>query len=348
MEIRNQSGVIDIKKVLRSIWVRRMLFVKVLPVVFVLSCLYIVCIPRTFITNCRLAPEINTTGGGGMLGSLASNFGIDLSDANTTDAITPMLYPDLMEDNKFVVDLFHITVRKGDGSLQTTYYDYLLYHQDAPWWASCIRWLASLVKSDKKDDEGGVEMESSPYILSKTDNDMANAVRGHIDISLDKKTGVITISVADQDPYICKTMADSVSVHLQQFITQYRTNKARVDEEYYRKLVEQATHDYDEACEEYANMSDANSGLVLNRFQLKLSNLEKRMDLKYSTLQTLITQLQAASAKVQDRTPVFTVLKGAAMPLRPEKPKRMIFVITMVFLAGVCVSLYILKDILKP
>ena len=108
-----------------------------------------------------------------------------------------------------------------------------------------------------------------------------------------------------------------------------------------------ATEDYEAACEDYAKMSDANSGLVLNRYQLKLSNLEKRMDLKYSALQSLTAQLQSASAKVQERTPVFTVLKGAEMPVKPDKPKRMIFVIVMVMLAGVCVSLYILKDILK-
>lgn len=346
MEIRNESGVIDFKKVLQSIWARRMLFVKVLPVVFVLSCLYIICIPRSYTSSCRLAPEINASGGGGMIGSLASSFGIDLSQMETTDAITPMLYPDLMDDNKFVVELFPIMVKKADGSLQTDYYDYLLHHQEFAWWTKCMAWLKKLVKSEKKDGLGQA-VESSPYVLSKADHDLVSAIRGRISLSLDKKTGVISVTVEDQDPYICKTMADSVSVHLQQFITSYRTNKARVDEEYYRNLVEEATEDYEAACEEYAKMSDANSGLVLNRFQLKLSNLEKRMDLKYAALQTLTAQLQNASAKVQERTPVFTVLKGAEMPIRPDKPKRMIFVITMVFLAGVCVSLYILKDILK-
>lgn len=337
---------IDIKQVLREIWKRRMLFVKVLPTVFVLSCLYIICIPRTYTTNCRLAPEINTSTGGGMLSSLASSFGLDFSQMETTDAITPMLYPDLMDDNRFVVDLFPIMVRKADGSVQTDYYDYLLHHQSYPWWGSVMGWLKSLLRSEEKDG-GGTALETSPYILSRTDHDLVTAIRGRINISIDKKTGVITITVDDQDPYICKTMADSVSIHLQQFITQYRTNKARVDEEYYRNLVEKATRDYEEACEEYADMSDANSGLVLNRFQLKLSNLEKRMDLKYAALQSLTGQLQAASAKVQERTPVFTVLKGAEMPIKPDKPKRMIFVITMVLLAGFCVGLYILKDILR-
>lgn len=42
--------------------------------------------------------------------------------------------------------------------------------------------------------------------------------------------------MTDQDPLISATMADSVSMHLQQFITKYRTNKARIDVEHYQKL----------------------------------------------------------------------------------------------------------------
>ena len=56
------------------------------------------------------------------------------------------------------------------------------------------------------------------------------------------------------------------------------------------------------------------------------------------------TQLQQAKAKVQERTPAFTLLKGASVPIRPTGPKRMIFVIGMVFLAFFATVAWILKD----
>ena len=345
---KKDKNVIDLREMFRKLWQRRMLFFKVLPVVFVLSCLYIVCIPRTYTTSCRLAPEMGSSPGGGMLGSLASNFGIDFSQMETSDAITPMLYPDLMEDNRFVTGFFPVMVAKQDGSLTTTYEDYLRHHLEHPWWAYPISWVKSLLKS-KDEDSGsvGATVEPSPYILSKDDDELCQLIRGSIGLDMDKKTGVITVTVSDQDPLICKTLADSVSVHLQQFITDYRTNKARIDEDYYRGLVAAAERDYEASCEEYANMSDANSGLVLNRYQLRLRNLERRMELKYTALQSLTGQLQAATAKVQERTPAFTLLKGAEMPLKPAKPKRMLFVLAMCVLAAFCTSGYVLRDYLK-
>lgn len=350
METIKDPDVIDIRQLIKKVLEQKMLFVKVLPTVFVLSCLFIICIPRTYTTSCRLAPEINTSGAGGVLGSLASSFGIDFSQMETSDAITPMLYPDLMEDNKFVVDLFSITVENVDGSLRTSYADYLRKHQKQAWWSAVTNWFARLLKSKEEESltprpslKGEGSIEPSPYILSKLDHNLCEAIRGKIELGIDKKTGVISVTVSDQDPLICKTVADSVSLHLQKFITEYRTSKARVDEEYFRNLVTKAAAEYDEACEAYAEMSDANSGLVLNRYQLKLANLEKRMDMKYAALQSLTGQLQAASAKVQDRTPVFTVLKGAEMPIRASKPKRMVFVAGMVFVAFIGTILYILK-----
>ena len=51
-------------------------------------------------------------------------------------------------------------------------------------------------------------------------------------------------------------------------------------------------------------------------------------------------------AKVQERTPAFTVVKGAAVPIKPSGPKRLIFVIGMCFVATLILSLYSIKDII--
>ena len=57
------------------------------------------------------------------MGSIASTFGFDLDKISTSDAITPLLYPDLMDDNGFVTDMFSIKVINKDNSLKTSYYD---------------------------------------------------------------------------------------------------------------------------------------------------------------------------------------------------------------------------------
>ena len=103
MEDKKELEVIDLRVVFNKIWSRRKLFYKVLPITFVLSCAIILCVPRYYTSSLSLAPEIgNSSSMGGTLGSLASSFGLDLGAMETTDAINPMLYPDLMEDNGFV------------------------------------------------------------------------------------------------------------------------------------------------------------------------------------------------------------------------------------------------------
>lgn len=345
MKENKNTDIIDLRLVFRSIWARKMLFFKVLPIVFMLSCLYIICIPRTYTTSCKLAPEVNNAAGGGALGSLASNLGIDFTQVETGDAITPMLYPDLMEDNKFVVDLFKVKVKKLDGSVETTYDEYLRHHQDSPWWAGGIRWIKSLFKSKKDDGLGMGQVEPSPYILSKDDNDLCNAIRANIQLSMDKKTGVISILVDDQDPLICKTLADSVSIHLQQFITEYRTNKARTDLKFYEKLTRDAKIEYDSVRRKYNALVDANQNVILQRYKSKQDDIENEMMLKFNTYTSLNTLLQQSISKVQERTPVFTVLKGADMPLKASKPKRMIFVIGMCLLASFGITVYVLKGV---
>ena len=113
-------------------------------------------------------------------------------------------------------------------------------------------------------------------------------------MSVDKKTGVITVSVKDQDPLVCKTMADSVTVLLQHFITDYRTNKARIDLAYYTKLADSAYQEYEKALNTYSRYADANMNVILQSHRSKMSDLENDMQLKYTTYTTLSTQQQAA------------------------------------------------------
>ena len=349
MAERKDIDIIDIGKLIKKIYAKRKLFYfKVWPITFVVSCLIIICVPRYYTSEVKLAPEMGGGNIGGTLGSLASTFGVDMGSLEGNDAIYPMLYPDLMEDNGFVAKLFPVRVKTADGEIDTDYYTYLRKHQKTAWWNSAKKWVMNGIKSllPKKENtepsgEGG---EKSPYWLSEEDNGVAEIVRGNVSFSVDKQTAVITITTRAQDPLVAKILADSVQEHLQQFVTNYRTNKARVDEKHYQQLYEEAEKAYDKSCEEYARMSDAYSNVVLNKYQMKLDNQEKDMQLKYTTLQTISTQLQVASAKVQERTPAFTVIKGASVPLRPAGPKRMIFVLGMLILVTFVAALWQLRN----
>ena len=345
-QTKNDSEVIDLRIIFKKIWAKKKIYAIVLPVVLVLSCAYILCIPRTYTSSLSLAPEMNNSSNlGGTIGSLASSFGIDLGNMETTDAINPMLYPDLMEDNGFVVGMFNIKVATADGSVKCSYFDYLTKHQEYPFWTKGIGSIKKLfAKEEEVKAKGGAKM--NPYMLSKKQDNVASAIRKGISISIDKKTAVITISTEAQDPLVCKTLADSVKERLQVFITNYRTRKARVDEQYYKTLASEAKREYERARQLYGSYADANTDVVLTSMRAKQEDLENEMQLKYNAYTAMTTQYQAAKAKVQERTPAFTVVKGAAVPIKATGPKRMIFVLGMCFLAVIILSVYSIRDLI--
>ena len=336
---------VDWNAVLTEIWVRRKLFYKTLPLAFILSSIFIFSIPKYYHSEVKLAPELESSSKtGGSLGTLASSFGIDLSRMQTNDAITPLLYPDLMEDNSFVYSLLNVKVYNQDNNINTTYYDYLKNYQKLAWWEYPIDWLSRLIQEheDKFGQDG-----YDPNNITKEEDDIYEMARHDINISVDKKTRVITIRATSQDPVICKTLGDSIKDKLQVFITQYRTNKARIDCEYYQKLTDSARIDFEKQRHKYAQMSDASTHITLKSATQRLQDIANDTQEKYSIYTKLNAQLEAAKAKVQECTPAFTILKAASVPVKPTGPRRVRFVFIVVLLAAICTSGYIMWEIIK-
>ena len=338
---KNNNEIIDLHLVTRKIWDKRQTFYKVLPIVFVLSCIYIFSLPRYYKSEIKLAPEIDNSISEGALGSIASSFGFDIGSMATTDAISPELYPELLETNDFITLLFPMEVEDYDHTLHTTYFDYLKKHQKTPWWSFVSKAIRSILPKEKEQQVGS-SAEFNPLNLNKKQDVIASIIKGNISCSIDRKTSMITITVTDQDRRICATIADSIRLKLQEFITDYRTKKARIDVEYFRNLVNESRNEYDEARHRYANYTDSHRNIKLENFISIQNDLENDMEVKFNNYTAYNTQLQAAIAKLQQRTPAFTLLQGASIPVKPAGPKRIIFIFVMLILSSMIIAARIL------
>ena len=187
-------------------------------------------------------------------------------------------------------------------------------------------------------------------MLTKEQTRIVQTIDKKVVCDVDKKTMVITINVTDQDPLIAATMADSVQRRLQNFITDYRTKKAKVDLEYSRKLFKEAKARYDKARQLYANFSDANQDIVLESVRSKQTDLENEMQLQFNNYNMIAQQLQMAEAKVQEETPAFTTLQSATVPIKKSGPARSKMVLILLFLAFLGTTVWILhkENQLKP
>jgi uncharacterized protein involved in exopolysaccharide biosynthesis len=345
-----QESSIDFGKIFKDLLKHKKLYYKVLPVAFILAAIYAISLPNYYSCTVKLSPELS--GGSGSksgLASLASSFGVNLGSAlgNSTEALFPTLYPDLMNSVDFKTSLFEIQVTREEDNKTFTYYDYLMNEQKAPWWSQAKKAVFSMFNdqssmvNDKKVD---------PFRLTKEQTDIVKAIDKNVVCDVDKKTMVITINVTDQDPLICATMADSVKTRLQKFITDYRTSKARVDLEYNQKLFVEAREKYEQARNRYAAYADSHRNVSSQSAQTKQADLQNEMQMQQQIYQQVVAQLQQAEMKVQQETPAFTTLQSATVPVRKTGPKRAQMCLIFLFLAFLGTTAYILhkEDDLKP
>lgn len=328
-----EHQIIDLRKIASTLWSNKRKFFKLWACTFVLACIWILPQPRYYTSEVKLAPEINGEEIGGGLSSIASSFGINIGGISGSDAIYPELYPELFENPEFIVGLYGIQVITQDHEVQTDYFTYIKKHQKKnpiTWpFLKFKTWLSGLFgKADATPRAGGAN-GVNPFQMNRDDYMLMLKIMSNITCGVDKKNSVVTITVKDQDPLVCATMADSVKVHLQDFIIKYRTSKAKEDVEHYQQMCDQAEQEYNVAMNAYSSFSDSHNNIILQSTRNELKKLEINMSQKQNVLSAMEAQLQASKVKLQEKTPAFTTLKSAIVPVKPAGPKRMIFVLMM-------------------
>ena len=337
-----QEQEIDLLELAKKVWNGRKLILKACGCAVLVGLVVGFSIPKEYTANVTLAPEAAAGGRSvsGGLSALAGMAGINLGASQTADALSPELYPDIVKSIPFSIEMFDIKVTDMKGKLNTTVYEYLKEHQRQPWWGyitsapfKALGWVIKTIKGEKEDTATTNTVD--PFKLTNEQNGIIATLGERIKVEVDKKTSVIKISVTMQDPLIAATLTNEVMEKLQDYITEYRTNKARKDLEYTQKLYEESMQSYHEAQQEYAAYMDRNQNVSLRSAQTQQDRLRNEMELAFNVYNQTAQQLQVAKAKVQEDTPVYTVVEAASVPLSAAKPSKVMILIGFVFLAGV-------------
>ncbi|WP_033150997.1 chain-length determining protein [Prevotella sp. RM4] len=333
---------IDFVAIWQAIKNNRKLYYIVLPIAFVVAVVIAKSIPTYYQCEVLLAPESGGGGGTSQLASLASSFGVSLGGGGNAggDAITPSLYPDLMKSTDFKTSLFPIKVHGKKDKTTMTYYDYLKNEWKEPWWKDFFGLMAP---------EGKPDTLVNNFELTGEQARISGMIMKNVVCRIDKKSNLISINVTTQDPYIAALLADSVKARLQDFLTDYRTQKSRHDLEYAEMLQSQAKKDYEHARQKYVEFVDANQDVVLESIRQMQTDLENDLQLQYNNYNTLSAQVLAYKAKVQEATPAFTTLQRATVPLGPAGPKRGQMIMLCLFVAALFTTIWVLlkENLLK-
>lgn len=347
-----QEEEIDLLELALKVWAERRWILKCCGYAVIVGLVIAFSIPKEYTATATIAPELSDGKSGGGLSSLAAIAGFNINTSSGADAIYPDLYPDIVSSTPFITGLFNIPVKDLEGIIDTTLYCYLDKYQRSPWWSVIISapfralgWVASLFK-DEKDEDRITKLD--PFHLTVKESSISKLLSNSISVSVDKKTGLATLSVTMQDARIAACLTDSVMYRLQSYVTDYRTNKARQDFEFQKKLFERKKKEYETAQENYAKFSDTNKNIILQSYRAEQVRLENEMNLAYQVYTSVAQQLQVAEAKVQEITPIYTVLEPATIPIAPSRPSKILILISALFVTMMgCMSwIFLGRDII--
>lgn len=301
-----------------------------------LGTLYAFTAQKEFESKVVVLPEITSTGTLGKiggLGALAGLAGIDLSQMSGTEAIRPDLYPSVTQSLPFALYLLQQKVFVS--SLQKTltlesYFDSLNES-----------WLSTLTDSKAEEKPKLDPKQYSQSIeLSKRQETLVKEIQQRVVTTFDRKTGIITINTKMPDPVIAATTARMSVEYLKEYVTNYRTDKARKQLAFLEKQVNEAKVRYQNSEAVLANYRDKNSFLVMNSAKVAEQRLQSEFMLAQNVYNGLVQQYEQAKIRVEEETPVFKMLEPPKIPLKKSEPKRMV---TILFfgLLGVILSIII-------
>ena len=310
-----------------------------------ITAIYVFGKPNEYTSTTSVMPELETSGIGGGLSKyagLASLAGINLSDMAGSDAIRPDLYPDVINNTTFFLYLLEHKVRLSSGQ-EIKFEDFYFnaYKID----------LEEEVSAKGKNELGFIDKirnvlgiglpalnnnlrkKSEFVFLSKTKGEVIEDLMEKVSANMDKKTGIISVSAEFPDPIVSAQVAKISMDYLTTFVTNYRTEKAKIDVDFLAERLSEAKGKYYNTQAKKAQYSDQFSAptIRLQSADIQRERIESDYRVTSSFYQELLQQYETAKLKVQQETPVFKTLQQPVVPFKKSGPKRVIVVLFSLF-----------------
>jgi uncharacterized protein involved in exopolysaccharide biosynthesis len=296
----------------------------------VVGVIYALSLQKEFTSNTQLMPELqsnSTLSKIGGLSALAGLAGVDLNQMSSTDAVRPDLYPNIVQTLPFALFILEQKVYVSEYKKTMLLQKYLEEKNE--------NWFSQLL-SDEKEVTPPLDPQKSSqaYELTKLQEKLVKDVHERIVATFDRKSGVITIHTKMPDPVVAATTAQASVEYLKEYVTSYRTDKARKQLKFLSEQVFEAKRRYQVAESALAAYRDRNRFLYTESAKVEEQRLQADFIFAQNVYNNLAQQHEQAKIRVEEETPVYKTLDPAAIPLKRSEPKRTIIVLVFSILGS--------------
>lgn len=332
---------INFKAFFQVIWKEKIL-ISLITLLFIgIGAYYAFTAREEFISEGKILPEISG-GAGSSLGGIASLIGMggfELGLKNNTEAIRPDLYPDVLKSTPFFLELFKqkVTTRDNKEIIFETYYH------------------ASIENNNKIEDKVVAKFpvnDHSILIVNRLTEERIKDLKERIIATIDKKSGVISISVKMPDPVVAAQLANYSMSYLTNYVTSYRTEKLKREVDFLGEKVASARGKFYSNQVQKAQYSDQFQAptIRLQAADVRRERIESEYKMSSGVYNELLKKYEEAKIKLQQETPIFQVLEPPAAPTLKSEPKKAIILLASAFVGGfisLAVALLVRKNYKK-
>ena len=345
---RSASQSIDVRAIADHVWDRRKFVFKITAVFVVIGLLVAIFSPVEYQSGATLLPENQQSIGGaqGLLEEYGGLIGLGGSlNLDQQESIPPKLYPDIVNSLPYQLEVLNTEIYYAEYDTTVSNYDFF----DEVYTPSVFTYLGDYTiglpgkivgafsgEPSKGSLPKGFEGDSI-ITLTKRQAIIVNKMRDRISVELDEESGLINITVEMPDPNAAAQIGELSVDLLKEYITNYRTRKAQEDLEFTQEQMLDAREEWRAAQVRLADFQDQNYGQLTARAQTQEQRLQSEYDLTFNKYNSLAQKVEQAKLRVQEKTPVVTILKPVEMPVDNVKPRRR-FIVILSLILGLIVS----------
>jgi uncharacterized protein involved in exopolysaccharide biosynthesis len=321
-------------------WKNRKLVLRYVALFTAFGLFYAIGSPVEYTAEMRIIPNKqggNTTG----LSGLAGIAGIRLPINSNDIIIAPDLYPEVSKSLDFRIAVAETPLVYSSHGKKSSLVDYFqdIYKPSATEKISSYTFglpgrIIGLVSAARptpvnpiKGDTSGIPRKYDSAYLG-----LVNSLEERLSLTIDKRSGILIITGKMPDPYAAADLVRVASARLTDQIAALESKKSTEHLQFVNDQFRQAKSRLENAQKNLAIFTDRNRALMSATSQIERNRLQQENDLAFELYQQFSRELDQARIKMNQDTPVFTVLESAIVPMHPSEPQRVPTVLMSIFL----------------
>lgn len=332
---------IDLVKLVKTLWEGRKTLLKMMFLSGVLGIFIALISPTEYSATTSMVPQTASSGSKlGGLSSLAAMAGFNLDMGSNSEALSPLVYPQILNSGPFQLELMNTPFTFSEVDHPVSLYEYYTEIKKPGVMALLSKYTIGLPGVILKAIKGNAKKrisstENGPIAFTDDQEKVRKLIKEKISLTIDSKQGYLTLQASFHEALLSAQVADQARELLQKYITKFKTEKAANQLAFIEERYQEKKKDFEKAQDRLAWYRDQNRNMSSSVARTEEERLQSEFNISINVYNELAKQLEQAKIQVKEETPVFSVLEPALVPNEKTKPKKVMIVVIALLLGAV-------------